>query len=761
MDEASYSFNNEQEFWDGLDDIVSVHCETHELIDNVLRSFLDLTINSKGVYINSEYDIARCNYRLLSSNLFVENGDYVRQQLIYGLLQDDALDVLHVIVSFLLFDGRANEKTFEILNIEGAFPRLIDLIVNMKREEDAGLHRLLMELLYEMSRIQRIKLQDLVLVEDDFVRLLFHIIEEVSDDVNDPYHYPVIRVLLVLNEQFMVSEHSPGVSKPPSAPLTNKVMKILSSEGSKYKTFGENIILLLNRESETSLQLLTLKLLYLLFTTPATHEYFYTNDLRVLVDILVRNLLDLPEDAAALRHTYLRVLYPLLAHTQLRHPPHYKRAEIRRLLAVLVRGQSFDEEDAQTSTDANGERTESKERHMRYFEEVDETTLRLAGRCGRVAWLKDPELLRTLAVEVPPRLETESSTASPTSKDPSRSTTSPSSVTTSSPSVNTPPTPPLPRKLVKRHSSKTSSGSTASSSTLQPLNVAVSQLGMDVESARASNVSVLEVAAQREKPGVITPSRKGESQGLKAKKSMHDLVATGSRLKEKPPPPRARRSGWVGRKKEEGTEGPSHSREASESHDIPPIPTSTQSTAQPHEPTSHDHTSVSPPHLTEPHFTTPSLPKKPPPAPKTRRWRGKRNHKSLEDTLHQDLPPSQSLDVLPAPPPPPPKPPSSEDSPLSTTKESVSTALGHAQADAVTDISERMEEQRLVAPPNQAPPRGVVGPEMRVGVVVSDAGGGGGDGGVSDGDEGRGEGERGERRLSKEKSPFDSGSETE
>ena len=58
--------------------------------------------------------------------------------------------------------------------------------------------------------------------------------------------------------------------------------------------------------------------MYLLFTTDRTHEYFYTNDLRVLVDILVRNLLDLPDFAeiAKLRHMYLRVLEPLLRNTQ-------------------------------------------------------------------------------------------------------------------------------------------------------------------------------------------------------------------------------------------------------------------------------------------------------------------------------------------------------------------------------------------------------------------------------------------------------------
>ncbi len=64
-----------------------------------------------------------------------------------------------------------------------------------------------------MSRIQRIRSEDLggclwkgVLgrradvwigcVDDAFVAYLFQIIESLSDDVNDPYHYPVIRVLV-------------------------------------------------------------------------------------------------------------------------------------------------------------------------------------------------------------------------------------------------------------------------------------------------------------------------------------------------------------------------------------------------------------------------------------------------------------------------------------------------------------------------------------------------------------------------------------
>lgn len=54
-----------------------------------------------------------------------------------------------------------------MMNKEGAFPRLLEL-VQAQRDNgvdgggpEIGLHRMLMELLYEMSRIQRVKIQDL------------------------------------------------------------------------------------------------------------------------------------------------------------------------------------------------------------------------------------------------------------------------------------------------------------------------------------------------------------------------------------------------------------------------------------------------------------------------------------------------------------------------------------------------------------------------------------------------------------------------
>lgn len=104
---------------------------------------------------------------------------------------------------------------------------------------------------------------------------------------------------------------------------------------------------------------------------------------------MIRNLLDLPPDdtlpsspvggssiggaasatttTSSLRHTYLRVLYPLLSHTQLTQAPHYKRNDLRKLLFLLA------------------------DVGHTHFARPDATTIRLVGRCLNVHWLRDSE----------------------------------------------------------------------------------------------------------------------------------------------------------------------------------------------------------------------------------------------------------------------------------------------------------------------------------------------------------------------------------
>ncbi|KAI6868919.1 hypothetical protein KC343_g9699 [Hortaea werneckii] len=357
--EVAQSLDAEQHFWTGVDNVVTGPSDTYELIDDALRSYLEFTAEHKKDFLLSEYDVARCCYKLLDAPLFQVNQEYVRRQFLYCLLQEDEADTLHLVAAVLLYDGRTNDTAFEMMQCEGAFPRLVELVRD-RRDDDIGLYRLLLELLFEMSRIQKLGREDLVTVDDNFILYLLQLIEQLSDDADDPYHYPVIRVLLALNEQYMCLASAP----------------ILSTFGPSYRTFGENLILLLNREAALAPQLLILKLLYLLFTTPSTYEYFYTNDLHVLVDVIIRNLLDLDPGVSrvdddrdghrALRHTYLRVLCPLLKNTQLaREGNNYKREEVRRLLFLLVN------------------------RSTAHFAPVDETVIRLVIRCKQIAWLRD------------------------------------------------------------------------------------------------------------------------------------------------------------------------------------------------------------------------------------------------------------------------------------------------------------------------------------------------------------------------------------
>ena len=63
--------------------------------------------------------------------------------------------------AFLLYDGQKSETTFEMMQQECAFPRLVELIGAWKDDRDPVLHRILLELMYEMGRIQSLSWNDL------------------------------------------------------------------------------------------------------------------------------------------------------------------------------------------------------------------------------------------------------------------------------------------------------------------------------------------------------------------------------------------------------------------------------------------------------------------------------------------------------------------------------------------------------------------------------------------------------------------------
>lgn len=374
-----------EKFWSALGAIVDVPGLDHEQIDDALRAVLDLTASCTDQFLQTESDYAQCCEQLLQNPSFEENRGYILRQLLECLLADDDPNTLHISTAMLLSEGRKDFGVFETIQKLGAFSRLVDLIKSAV-DDDKGLHRILLELLFEMSRVQRLRRDDLATVDDSFVESLFELIEQISHDVDHPYHSPVMGVALVLNEQYMCLASEPSSPTQTTVSITNRVLKILSLKTHAFRTFGQNLVLVLNREMDLSPQLLILKLLYLLFTTPSTYEYFYTNDLYVIVDVFIRNLLNLEpendsshdddsdgEDAKrdgqrALVHTYLRVLCPLLKNTQMaREGSNYKRAQIRQLLNTLAY------------------------RSSAHFAPVEKTVIRLVLRCKQIEWLREED----------------------------------------------------------------------------------------------------------------------------------------------------------------------------------------------------------------------------------------------------------------------------------------------------------------------------------------------------------------------------------
>ncbi|GAA5893776.1 hypothetical protein JCM6882_003092 [Rhodosporidiobolus microsporus] len=226
--------------------------------------------------------------------------------------------------------------------------------------------------LYELCRVQKLTAEELADFDFNFVSHLFVLVERTRDVEDETFNYSLIKLIIALNEQFMVASSAPpsshatshtnpnvsngdgGNLPPPILPTVakgakrergpNLVLEVLKEKEHESKTFGENIIFILNRADGTPdslcVSLLILKILYLLFTTSGTQEFFYTNDLCVLVDVFIRELCDLGEESEGLKHTYLRVLHPLLTNTQLRTYP-YKRPQLRRVLETLIAPSSY------------------------------------------------------------------------------------------------------------------------------------------------------------------------------------------------------------------------------------------------------------------------------------------------------------------------------------------------------------------------------------------------------------------------------------
>ncbi|KAI5955515.1 LDB17 [Candida theae] len=148
--------------------------------------------------------------------------------------------------------------------------------------------------------------------------------------------YEELKLLLLINEQFLMSSYS-------RHDHSNKVFEELIHNDNNTKSNVNNIVgfinLLiyhLNREESQIIILLILKFLYLVFTTSFTAKLIYRNDLKILLDIFIRELDNLQHKDNILIVTYLRVLYPILMFSELNECGGYKSQQLYNVLSNIV-----------------------------------------------------------------------------------------------------------------------------------------------------------------------------------------------------------------------------------------------------------------------------------------------------------------------------------------------------------------------------------------------------------------------------------------
>ncbi|KAI7863494.1 hypothetical protein BDF14DRAFT_1885122 [Spinellus fusiger] len=334
-DEAiEYYFDNIESFYSELDDVLNQYCADEKSAEKIFNQYIRFLVRFQHEFVQTTHEMAAVAYKLLDSTLFLEYSTTILSHLLHVyVLEAFDSNALYFSYSFLLHAGREDPRWMKYIVAEARsqqqnrlFQKMIPEIVNPMNEP--ALISVLLSLCFEMCKVTKLKRSDRAIITTSLLDCMLDIIESTRGDEEELFNYQTIKLILVFNEQFMMTQKKA---------CDNLVLNMLARRMGTSNTFSENLFFMLNRSNDACVQLLILKLLYGIFTEPSLHEYFYTNDLFVLVDIILREVCNLGDEreAEALRDAYLRVLRPLLVNTQLKDTP-YKRNEIHRLLCSIM-----------------------------------------------------------------------------------------------------------------------------------------------------------------------------------------------------------------------------------------------------------------------------------------------------------------------------------------------------------------------------------------------------------------------------------------
>lgn len=228
----------------------------------------------------------------------------------------------YVLLSLIYHLGMSAPHIFRKFIDADALDLLKPIIMN------CGEHRIHLpatRLMFQVLEVQELSLAELEALDNELIVAILTRIEATHVDSLEEYNYALIELLMGINHQFLIKNHARHI-------VENRVISSLSTRMYLGKTLGESIIFIFNRAYNEKVQRLILRFLNTLFSAPETAGFFYSNDLRVILDVVLRECQAVHGDDLRLQQAYLIIIPFLVRDPSLKG---YKIKDIARLLNQL------------------------------------------------------------------------------------------------------------------------------------------------------------------------------------------------------------------------------------------------------------------------------------------------------------------------------------------------------------------------------------------------------------------------------------------
>lgn len=346
------------QFWDKMEELLNVDFLNESEVNSALVSFIKISADHYKDIVKTDQDLYRIGLMLVESPMFVHSSDFCLRKLL-SLLSIDLLELnLKLIIAYVILykckidlhslDTLLENQGFTVLynNIYSNFAYLskygddnkgmMEIEVKSETEVDIleeikHLTTILIDMLYQFFKYSKCEISSLQIIDDFFIYFLMKSLR--SDVIDDTFNNVKFKLLLALNEQYMIFACDYDIE--------NKVYEFLLNQ-TMSKNFIGLLLLKFNRETDTTILIMICKIIYIVLTKNLSiaRNFFYLNDLNVFVDVLLRNLTNISEDEEILRNTYLRVFEPLLNNSEL-SATHYHKSEILETLKYLSSVDNF------------------------------------------------------------------------------------------------------------------------------------------------------------------------------------------------------------------------------------------------------------------------------------------------------------------------------------------------------------------------------------------------------------------------------------